>query len=372
MKDIRIACFSDIHLGHRDNDTVDILNMLSTEIFEKNLLSKIDLLIFAGDIFDRLLQLDYPALAEIDYWFAKLFRHCSEKNVLIRVLEGTPRHDRGQPKRLETIWSLTGSTCDFLYVDTLKIERIDRFDMQVLYIPDEYLPRTDQILEAVQMLYKEKGIEQVDIAIMHGQFEYQAPVGVEGIPVHNSEIYQKLVKTAIFIGHVHTHSRRGKIVAQGSFDRLRHGEEEPKGYVYANIKNGKAQFHFIENKQARIYKTVQVYGLDTEQTSLKIKQALLGMPLNTCLRIEAEPTHAIFANIAELARQYPTIRFTKLAKDRTTGVESITPVSNEFTHWQPVSINKNNIEELVMERLARLDLSPESLEYARKQLQECL
>ena len=91
MKDCVVACFSDLHLGHKSNDTIKMLYDLRHEIFDKKLLEKIDALFIAGDVFDRLLQLDYPALHEIDTFFAKLLLACKKNDVILRVLEGTPK-----------------------------------------------------------------------------------------------------------------------------------------------------------------------------------------------------------------------------------------------------------------------------------------
>lgn len=371
MKNARVATFSDIHLGHKANDTMSILKMLDNEIFTKKLLDKIDILFFAGDLFDRLLQLDYPALPEMDAWFAKLLAACEHKGLIFRVLEGTPSHDRGQPQRLQTIYEIIGCKADFQYIDVLKIEYIEKFDLNVLYIPDEWKNDNSDTLAEVKDLMNSRGLKQVDIAIMHGQFEYQIPIKGKNIPVHDANEYEKLVKVIIFIGHVHTHSRSGKIVAQGSLDRLRHGEEEPKGYVWADIKNNHADVYFIENKLARIYKTIQVYGLDISQTALRIEKALTGVPPDTCLRIEAEPQNPIFANFHQLESMYPTITFSKLPKEDGQESEEQMLAQNEFTKWVKVEITPDNLVELVMERLPD-DLNQSDRDYIQEQLMELL
>lgn len=370
MKDCKIACFSDIHLGHKANDTLSILKMLNEEIFNKNLLDKINILIFAGDTFDRLLQLDYPALADIDYFFAKLINGCASRGVIFRVLEGTPSHDRGQPERFVTIAKIIDTKCDFAYVDKLSIEHIPSFDMNVLYIPDEWRVDNNETLQEVRDLMASRGLEQVDIAVMHGQFEYQIPVQGKGIPVHDAAAYEKLVRSIIFIGHVHTHSRSGKIAAQGSFDRLRHGEQEPKGYLYVEIKNNAAKVFFIENKAARVYNTLKVYDLDISSTALKIQEALKNQPLDICLRIEAEPEHPIFANFHQLEKDYPTVTFSKLPKDRATGESINIAVHNEFNDWKSIEITKDNVVDLVLDRISATDYSADDKAYIKLQLEE--
>ena len=288
MKDCRIACFSDLHLGHKSNDTLKIIQCLRNEIFDKPLLENIDALFIAGDVFDRLLQLDYPGLPFIDQFFADLLKKCKRTNTVLRVLEGTPSHDRGQSSRVVTVEELIQSGCDFRYVNTLEYEHIESLDCHVLYVPDEYKPDTAETLTEVKELLKDRGLKQFDIAIMHGAFAYQFPAHLK-IPTHDINEYENLVRVIIFIGHVHTHSRSGKVFAQGSFDRLRHGEEEPKGYGIAEIRNNRANALFIQNKQARVYKTIQLYNKDVESAFKALKQALANQPIDACIRIEAEP-----------------------------------------------------------------------------------
>lgn len=370
MLNARIATFSDIHLGHKSNDTLSILKMLSHEIFDKKLYEKIDILFFAGDVFDRLLQLDYPYLPDIDYFFAKLLKVCENNNIIFRILKGTPSHDRNQSDRFRTLYELIDCNGDFAYVDVLTIEYLERFEANVLYIPDEWKNDNNETLEEVKALMASKNLKQVDIAVMHGQFEYQIPVKGKGIPVHDADAYEKLVKSVIFIGHVHTHSRMGKIVAQGSFDRLRHGEEEPKGYVYCEIKNNIPKINFIENKSARKYKTLQLYEQDTNSSAKLIEKALKGEPLDICLRIEAEPEHPIFANFHQLERQYPTVTFSKLPKDRLTGESVNMVVHNEFNDWKGISITKDNIVDLVMERISDQEFNQQERSFIVARLQE--
>lgn len=372
MKDAVLAVFSDIHLGHKSNDTLSILKMLDHEIFDKKLLEKIDILIFAGDTFDRLLQLDYPYLPELDSWIAKLLRHCESSDVIFLVLEGTPSHDRGQPERFKTIYEIIHSKADFEYVDKLKIKYIEKFDLNMLFIPDEWRADNNQTLLEVKALMASRQLEQVDIAVMHGQFEYQIPVKGKGIPIHDADEYEKLVRSVIFIGHVHNHSRSGKIVAQGSFDRLKHGEEEAKGYVFAQIKNNQPKINFIENKAARIYKTIQLFDTDVNASLMKIQKALLKQPIDICLRIEAEPSHPIFANFHQLEKQYPTVTFSKLPKMRATDDDSNILVENEFNKWVNITITKDNIVKLVMDRISMSDFNEAECEYMHMQLQEAL
>ena len=94
------------------------------------------------------------------------------------------------------------------------------------------------------------GLTKVDYAVMHGQFDYQLPKHITGMPRHDSQKYLDIVKHYIFIGHIHTHSVYDRIIAQGSFDRLTHGQEEPKGYV-VSIVDDEEKISSLRNTYAR-------------------------------------------------------------------------------------------------------------------------
>lgn len=371
MKDCKVACFSDLHLGHKSNDTLKILQCLRNEIFENKLLEEIDALFIAGDIFDRLLQLDYPGLPFIDQFFADLLRRCKKTNTILRLLEGTPSHDRGQTSRVVTIEELIHSRCDFKYINTLQYEYLDSLDCHVLYVPDEYKPDNAETLAEVKELLKDRGLKQFDIAIMHGAFGYQFPAHLK-LPVHDINEYEAIVRTIIFIGHVHTHSRCGKVFAQGSFDRLRHGEEEPKGFGVAEICNNRANAVFIANKYARVYKTIQLYNKDLEEAIKYLKRALANQPIDACIRIEAEPGNPIFSNILELQKLYPTITFTKLPKLKEESEAEAIEVVNEFNDYKAIDINSSNLIELVVSKLDKQEHTSEDIEYISSQLKELL
>lgn len=373
MQTFNVACFSDLHLGHRRNDTHVMIGALDESILHSGLLKRIKLLLLAGDVFDRLLELNHPAIHEVDRWIWRLFRACEKNGVVLRVLEGTPSHDRHQSQRFKTIHEVSGSQCDFRYVDQIEIEHIERLDINVLYIPDEISPAGTQVTKAVvQSLLESRGLDQVDLCCMHGFFKYQLPYDVKESAYHDEDFYQSITRYWIFIGHVHNHTRRGKIVAQGSHDRLSHGEEEPKGFVQASVgdPNGDSCY-FIENKKAHTYKTIQCYGMEVGHAFEKIEAELVLVGDLARVRIEAEPQHPIFTNMVELQKKYPTLNFTPHPKSVGEG----SPLSEaakepEIIKWHAVEITKDNIVEMVSERLGLRDIGPTTAARALQHLRE--
>jgi hypothetical protein len=238
---------------------------------------------------------------------------------------------------------------DLKYVTTLSIEYIERFGINVLYVPDEWEPTTEKTLAQVRELLRAKGLDYVDYAIMHGQFEYQLPAHVKA-PSHDSEAYLKIVKELVFIGHVHTYSRYKRIVAQGSFDRLTHGEENPKGHVrFYKRTNGDLDLEFRETFGAKRFVTVNCLGLNLEETLEKVKSVVLSLPDDSFVRVESESANPIFTNMDMLIRSYPFITFSKLTRE---GPEEEQVLIEDQSLFVPIMITPDNIEGLLLSRLA--------------------
>ncbi|MFO5695602.1 hypothetical protein ACLBP9_31015, partial [Klebsiella pneumoniae] len=58
------------------------------------MLKDIDMLIITGVLFDRQLNNGDPAAYAIDRFITILLYKCEMYNVMIRIVEGTPSHDR--------------------------------------------------------------------------------------------------------------------------------------------------------------------------------------------------------------------------------------------------------------------------------------
>lgn len=351
MSVFKIGSISDVHLGHSKNRTIEIIRKLRKHILENPETTELDLLILAGDVFDQLLDLNSPDLNEIDFFISDFLHFCSKHDIPLRVLEGTPSHDWMQSERFITLANILNlKNLDIQYITNVHVEYMERYNIHILYVPDEIQPTTDKTLSLVKSTMAAKGLTQVDYAVMHGQFEHQLPASIKNIPRHDSKEYLKLVKQLIFIGHVHTHSVYDRIIAQGSFDRLRHNEEEPKGWVKAFVENDKHQIFFIENTQARIYKTILCKDVELEKTLEYIRETVKDLPADSCVRINAESKHPIFANMDALVRMYPTIVWSKKIKDDEEVFVEESSSADEI-EFIPTTISRDNLLELMMPRL---------------------
>jgi DNA repair exonuclease SbcCD nuclease subunit len=350
-----MAVVSDIHLGHARNSSKAIVEALDAAFPDNTETGELDIIFLAGDVFDRLLDLPNNDVSEIQMWMQRLLWICSKHNISLRVLEGTPSHDWRQSKSFEDVLKMTNYKLDFKYVTDLSIEHVERFGVNVLYVPDEWGISSQNTFEQVQKLLEINNLTKVDYAIMHGQFDYQAQwekhKSTKDTVSHDSQAYLDIVKHYIFIGHIHTHSTFDRIIAQGSFDRLSHGEEEPKGHVRATVnENGEKNFFFVENKLARIYKTVNCKKLDLQQTLEYVKKKVEGLPLLSCVRVSADATHPIFGNMNQLANMYPLIIWTKLPK---VADSKKVVVVEETQYSAPIAITKENVSFLLKERMIK-------------------
>lgn len=377
MSTLKIACISDVHLGHTRTSTAHILNNLNTYLLGHKDFAELDILFIAGDLFDRLLAYDDPDLLEIYLWFSHLVQKCAESDVYLRVLKGTPSHDWEQCSTLEMLPAIANriskDQVDYKYHRSLSIEYIEKFGIHVLYVPDEWRHTNEETLIEVKALLKAKGLEQVDYAIMHGLFEYQCPAQVKGIPTHNAQEYLDLVKQLIFIGHIHTHTRYNRIVAQGSFDRLSHNEEEAKGFCIAHVNDleDTRQVYFIENKGARTYKSIDCQDLQLQEALTYIQSQVKDLPDYSAVRVIGHKGSELLSDVSVFLRMRPLISWTTKAigdKDKT--MTDTIRLSSIHTSQLGISITPDNITHLVFSRPAFQSCEVQILHRAKEHLEQ--
>lgn len=353
-KPIKMAIFSDIHLGNSRNKAKKIIEALDAAFPDNEETGELDFVFLAGDVFDRELTFPNEDVVDIQLWADRLLRICAKRNIILRVLEGTPSHDWKQSVCFENILKLTHYPVNFKYVSQLSIEHVDKFGINILYIPDEWGITAQDTLNQVHKLLEVNNLTQVDYGIFHGQFDYQATWenkdATKDTISHDSEKYLSIVKHYIFIGHIHTHSSNDRIVAQGSFDRLGHGQEEPKGHVRAVIDNDDRKFFFVENKQARVYKTIDCKNMELQETLEYIKKKVDKLPEMSCVRIMAEPLHCIFTNMNLLIQMYPTVIWSKVVKVKK---EKKQLLLEKPKHEAAITISKENVSMLIKNRMIK-------------------
>lgn len=346
LRELTIAEIGDVHLGHHNTETAHIIENLRREFPDTDAFGELDLFLIAGDLFDRLLDYSDPNLELIDRWMNDFLAQCKRRNVIVRCLYGTPSHDWQQSANMVYANNTIGA--NFKYVDTLSIEYIAELGIHVLYVPDEWKHDPNDVWLDVQKALAEHGLEKVDFTVLHGAFEHQLPEHVPA-PKHQCDRYQNITRYFVFGGHIHKRSQNGNILAAGSFDRLCHGEEEAKGHLWVKTKaDGRHEIRFIENRNAKMYVSVDCSGDSLDLATDKVEQQVLALPPGSHVRILANKTDPIILSLNELKAKYTEHFLTTKVMDQEKGKREA--VNRIITPFTPAAITPDNIFDLVMTR----------------------
>ena len=352
LPEIRAMVLSDVHTGHATTPTENIVKNLKHCVTKSFKEYQPQYLFITGDFFDRLLTLPSNASSFIQSFITWLLRKCKTHSVKLRVLEGTPSHDWKQNYLFVQINQDSKIEADVRYYDKLDIDYEEDAGIHILYVPDEWDESTAETERQVRELLVEKGLNSVDLATMHGMFEFQIPSHLaKSLPLHNQEAYESFVDYLIVIGHDHRHKRNNKVVVPGSFDRITHGEEDPKGYLQFKLKPGKkTEVMFLENTAAEIYRSIDVTDLGLEEALEVIDTVINTLPINAKVRLIYKSNSPLNTHLQELAKKYTDTIWSKpkIVKDEVVE-ESIQITTPEYT---AVILNRENLEDKLMDAIA--------------------
>lgn len=346
---LKYLVVSDIHLGAVNTPTEHIIANLTREL-TSNDKKDLDVMFLAGDVFDRLLDFNAEDVQCIVLFLYSFLNFCSVNDIKVRVLEGTSSHDWRQSKIFLQINAMLYKPCDILYHTSLTIEYIADHDVHVLYIPDNWISSDAQLHRELSLELLEKNVSKVDIAIMHGHFKYQS------VGMHTKEygfdeaFFLSLVKNFIHVGHFHTHTHYERIVAQGSFDRLRHGEEEKKGYVVACIDkvSNTRDWVFCENKNAYTYKTIKI----TPSIDIgKLDKILSKYPKDSYIRLLIDRSHPLNIIFEKLRSRYVDCHLTKKISNKSE--DKLLPYIENDSHgvFDQLVLNEANLTKRLQDQI---------------------
>lgn len=361
---MRILWSSDHHTLHPTTPTSHILGNMSTFYYKDHDLAKVRLVIKGGDLTDRLVEAPNSDFLRLKNWSKTFLQKCHENKVAVLLLEGTSSHDWGQPKHLET---LAHDDMDFRYVDTLSIQFYpDLDDLTVLCVPDNMGAMTpDDIWEKALQVLKEHKLDKVDIIALHGGFDYQLPPKARHT-THNPARWESICEYLILSGHIHTPSQEGKIHCSGSFDRIAHNEEHPKGAYVVDLDKSKKSFvaTFWENKKALPYVTLKVKEDIAPEVLVKELHEFIKLkklPYYSQVRVSGGAADVVKPVLSIFEREYPYFGFkAKNAKAEDLLVEEELFDDNSY---KGMAITKDNIGESLLpevsEKLESLGISEE-------------
>lgn len=350
MEELNVVSCSDIHLGH-PRVPVEHIETNLNEFFFPYFIQAF-LAFFGGDIFHQLLRIDAYNTQSVLSVINRVLSLAKEHGIILRILRGTFTHDRGQNTLFETLNE--SYKVDLKCIDSVSLEYIEKYNLRILYIPDN-LPYSDsdECLREIHTLMRNMQWDYVDFVVMHGYFEHVLPEGIPHKPhcTFRKEQFDSFVKHYVLVGHVHTPSKNGKIIYNGSFDRLCHGEEEKKGFFFLTHKPEDTwKIKFIENKHAMNFVTIHPTGETLEEliefTYRLIKQKFGEHP-NGYLRIildDPEKRQLIIQHI--LATHNKDLIVTGLNPKNTT-TDLITTDQPEFQTYEQIVPTQENLAELV-------------------------
>ncbi len=366
--DLYLASLSDIHTGHPKTLTEAIINSLRRALPDVESTHKLDLILFGGDFFDRLLQLNQWDVPMILEWAGLFFQMAEREKIYVYFMEGTPSHDWGQQRVLQVLKKLGMGKRYVHFVDELSIVHNDDLDLDILFVPDEWRPEPDDTWMEVRQLMMDKGLEQVDFTVLHGAFDFQLPAHVT-VPKHMSERYQSITRHRVYGAHIHTPSVNGNIRVNGSLERLSHNEEEDKGHWRCQFRDGQVfKDTFVVNEGAKIYKTFDYSGSQVDEALESISAEVVKLPDDSHVRIKANKGDGILSSFDVLRKRFPKIHWSSKATEAEV-VQKNLLVDLRGTFAQ-VQITPDNIAELLSDRLDGLRLDPIVLERCQQRIRE--
>ena len=304
----------DAHLGADRTPTQHITKNLY-RVITVDRLQDIDILYLPGDWLDQTLLYEHDDIKDITLMELHLLETCAKTGTAIRLLKGTPSHDGNQLVRFEERAKKLFPHVDFKYIDDMLIEYIERFDIHVMYVPDEWASREAIYLEARRLLDTHQ-LTQVDFIVGHNQFQYQFPEHLRArVSALHEEDWNDMVRYTAYFGHVHTRSTYKKIEVAGSFDRLNHGEEKPKGYLVGEYLNEEEwTVTFYPNENAAIYHTLEIKEgeIDTQSLYTTLGQQIdqLNNEIINVRLAYYQEDFPIGVFVKQMQVAYPHVRFT--------------------------------------------------------------
>ena len=266
MNQTSILAISDVHIGCPRLNPF-LLHERFTKFLYPRITKDISILFICGDFFDSLINLSNPSSREAMTIIKELKFLCRSVGCDLRVLRGTFSHDRDQP--LHFIHREDPNDNTVKMFDKISFEYHEKTGLNIVYIPDNH--GSKDIYSDIAELLKAHNVEKADILVHHGYFIHMFPPGIK--PDKNAldvDVIQKYIKGCVLNGHVHRSSIYKNVISIGSFDRLAHDEDDPKGFYQVDIEGDKYKFNFIENKEANKFITIDLLGYgENQEAALK-------------------------------------------------------------------------------------------------------
>lgn len=301
---------TDLHFGNGNINPFSLLDHIEFQIIPR--LKDVDILIFGGDFFHTLLDLNEKSAICALNAMNMLFKAAIENKCYIRLLRGTFTHDRTQNDLFlecgRKSVMLNGIPLARVF-DTVTLERIEPLDLTIAYCPDNVPTRN--LTETIKDMMDANACNHADLLVSHCYYRYLLPAFMPHEPSNLVELEKINHRfTLILNGHVHVHKEVMNCVTAGSFERFAHGEEEPKGFILFELSKSGYKTEFVENPFATIFKTVIIDERSQDRVLKRLdKQISNWLKQEIPVNIRLVGSSCDYAR-TYLATQYPSVRIT--------------------------------------------------------------
>jgi len=276
MKNLSYLTISDIHFGHPRVGADSILEHFEKFLITHNKhLKHLDMFVVLGDVTDKPLLNGSHDHSVTTAFFTMLVGYANKNNIHIMLVRGTLSHDGlGLESFATMVKELTDTS--FEYIDEISLTTFKGYT--ILVVPDNTHKHGEEVESYIKEHYSKVSI---DLAFVHRSFHFQLPFHLESSL--NMDYFLDKVKYYIHVGHIHKPLTYRRIIGQGSFDRLTHGQEEIKGAVVTYLTNTGNRWVFLENKHATIFKRLSYKKIDIPKILKDIKKHVLSSHLEILL-----------------------------------------------------------------------------------------
>ena len=310
----KIAAAGDFHFGNPRINCSLLYNELRASFYPE--VDTSDLVLLTGDLFDQLVTVNSDANCFISKFIRELFVFSAKSHVPIRILHGTYSHDRNQ---LNVLNELKLKDTDAKIVNEISCEDlvVKGKHFKVLYIPDNLsYKRSEEVMEHIDKVLTVMGWKTVDIVLGHGTFSHALPVSTNHLPpcTYTIEQFDKITTedSLIIMGHIHISSHKKNVYYCGSFERMSHGEEQPKGFYAFDNSSGKWKATFVKNDQASLFVTIYPQGNTTAEIIADFNSQIANIFPNKTGNVRVahnDPEIRLLLNKICL-QEYPSLRYT--------------------------------------------------------------
>lgn len=348
---IRMIQTGDIHLVHGRTPTWSVIRSLNYMFYENESLKDVDIIVLAGDVWDSLAAQSHADAEMSRQWIRRFVEDCAANDVILRVLEGTPDHDRKQSSE----FVLHATTCDVKHVTELSVEFIERLGLWFLWVPDEIRINHEEIWKATCEVMAAANLQKVHFAVVHGGFDFHFPPDW-GIACHGTERYSSLVEYAVLCNHIHKAGHRGKVWGPGSPDRLAHGEEGDKGYhrITINIPDQKMELQWIRNPHAWSYRAINVRGKSLEEIIPLAREVATPLHAGAWVRLDFGDPTIMSGALVTLRQEIPHVQW-EIKNEKKKGVVADKTVYKQ-ERYTGVQVTPDNVQSVLVDWLKGKEL----------------